>query len=129
MDGKPVPDHPVGQVGVQPLVLPALQEFSLGLVGGDEGDLGHVVHLPHPLHELLDLLLGEGLVHVDQELIFLLQLAQLLIHVDGQQGERAHDDEAGHDHAHRGKGHQAVGEDAHKALFDEIAQVEFSHAL
>ena len=50
-----------------------------------------------------------GVVNIDQHLVLALQVAQGVVQVHRQQGEGAHDNQAGHNHAHRGKGHKAVG--------------------
>ena len=91
---------------------------------------GRRVHVGHRLQLGLEgpgLFLGEAFVHVGGELVFGLQVPQGVVQVDGHQGEGAHDDEAGHDHAHGGKGHQAVGKDAVEALFEVITHIILTH--
>ena len=129
MDLIAVAEHLGGQVE-ELLVLAVHIPLLVVLQGLRRRDEGGGVHVGHRLQLGLEgpgLLLGEALVHVGGELVLGLQVPQGVVQVDGHQGEGAHDDEAGHDHTHGGKGHEAVGEDAVEALFDVITHIILTH--
>ena len=131
MDGQAIPEHLVGDVGVQPVPLMPLQVGGLGLLLGDKLHRGpvHVVHRLHPGDEVLDLGVGVRLVNVGQKFVVVLQLFQVLVHVHGQQRKGPHDQQAGHDHAHRRKGHQPVGEHAQESFLEKVPYVDSFHTL
>ena len=89
--------------------------------GGHVGD-GLQLALERP-----GLVLGKGLVYVGDEFVLRLIPAQGIVDIDGHQGEGAHDDEAGQNHTHGGKGHEAVGKDAAESLPQVITHVKLSH--
>ena len=77
--------------------------------------------------ERLGLFFGIGIVHKRENDVFILQRADDLVDVDGQQGKAAHDQQTGNDHTDRRKGHESVGKDTAKALLEVISNsVSFS---
>ena len=130
VDDQAVPEHLVGHVHKH-LLGAASQVFLLGLFPADKLHRGHVVDLFDLGLQLGNLFIGIVLVDVGVKDVFTLQLAHHLVGVQGQQTKGAHDNEASHNHAHSGKGHQPVGEDAVKSLADKISKVgsPFSHSL
>ena len=56
----------------------------------------------------------------------ILQILKDVPSVNCNEGEGPHDQQAGHDHAHSGKGHEAVGEDRVEALAEIVFSVKSS---
>ena len=126
MDLEPIPEHLGGQAVHQIVLLPPCLKILQCLRPCDKGDLGHIgdsldFRLKGP-----GLLLRVAVVNVGQEQILVLQVPQHVVQVDRQQGEGTHDQQAGHDHAHSGKGHEAVGEDRVEALAEIVFSVKSS---
>ena len=127
MDPVAVPEGVVGQVVQQiSVALPLGPEVLQRRLPGHEGELRHVVHLGQPGLEGPGLLLVEAVVYVDQHLVLVLQVSQHVVQIHRQQSEGTHDNQAGHDHTHRGEGHEAVGKDGVEALADVVSRVKFS---
>ena len=76
---------------------------------------------------LLVRVVGVLVVHEGDELVFVLQIIDQRVDIDGYEGETAHDDQAGHNDGNRGEGHEAVGLDAPEALADQITASTQSH--
>ena len=124
MDLKAVPQHLIGQVRQQGVVLPARPKIVQSLRPGDKG---HLTHIGHRLNLTLEgpcLLLCVALVHIGQKQIVVLQIPQHVVQVHRHQGKGAHNQKAGHNHAHGGKGHKAVGEDGVEALAAVILKIK-----
>ena len=90
----------------------------------DEGHRGHIVYGLYLILKLPNLLVRVGLINKSEKLIVILCLAEHPVRIDGHQGEGSHDKQASHDHAHSGKGHQAMGKDAPGPLTDEVAEIK-----
>ena len=126
MDGKAVPEDLGGQFGIEGGVLIPGVLFGVVLLGLLLGGENHLTDVGDGLDGALKglpLLPGQAFVHKGQELVVLLQLAQLPLQIQGHKGEGPHDDKAGHDHKDRGEGHEAVGEDGAKPFGKIIAQI------
>ena len=117
----------VGQVGQHlGVTRPLGPELLQRRLFGDKVELRHVVHLGQDGLEGPRLLLVQAVVYVDHHLILVLQVAQHVVQIHRQQGEGAHNNQAGHDHAHRGEGHEPVGKDGVHALADVVSRVKSS---
>ena len=126
MDAVTVPQHTGGQIGQQLILLTALQEVLQRLFPGHKGGRGHIVQRGKLFLQLPGLLLGVALVHIGQKFVFFFQFSQHVLQIDSQQGECAHNEQAGHDHAHGSKGHKAVAEYVVKAFCDVISGIKSS---
>ena len=57
----------------------------------------------------------------------ILQILKDVPSVNCNEGEGAHDQQAGHGHTHRRKGHEPMGRDTPDALFDIIPHLSITH--
>ena len=124
MDRIPIPKYLGGKLGIELCVLVAgilRGVIGLRLLFGGKGHIGHIGNGFDMALNRHCLLPGIVLIHKGQELIVLFQLSKLPLQVQCHQRERPHDDKAGHDHHHRGKGHKAVGKDGVEALGKVVA--------
>lgn len=110
-------------------VLPFLVclKVGQGLLLGDKVDVRHIGYGLNLTFQRLGLGPGEGVVNVRQELVVVLQIAQHMVGVDGDQGEGTHNQQAGHGHAHRRNGHESMGKYTPEALPDMIPNLSISH--
>ena len=126
MDAVAVTQH-LGLKGIEEVVLrTALLPVLQRLRPGDKGHLGHVGNGLNLRLNRPGLLLGIGIIDVRQKLVFRLQVSQHVVQIHRQQGERTHNQKAGHNHTHSGKRHEAVGKNGVEALADIISRIKFS---
>ena len=128
MDDEAVPQDAVWRVPEE--VLPPLQgllEVCHGLRPAHKGDTGHIADALQPGLERPGRLVVVILIHVGQKLVLILQLPEHVVQVHRHQGEGAHDEKAGQDHTHRGKGHQPMGKDAPEAILKMIPKLIIAH--
>ena len=79
MDLKAVPQHLVGQIRQQGIVLPARPKIVQSLRPGDKGHLTHIGHRLNLTLEGPGLLLCVVLVHIGQKQIVVLQVPQHVV--------------------------------------------------
>ena len=112
---------PVAQV----LRIDALQGCVIFVIGdevlkrllpGDKGRLEHIVQGIDLGAHASCLGITQVAVNIDQNLTGLVQVLHHHIQVVGQDGEAAHDQQAGHGDTDSGKGHKAMEEDAPHAF-------------
>ena len=125
MDTEPVPKHLVGQVGQQLVVLPARPEVIHRLRPGDKSHLRYVGDGFDLAFDVPGLVLGVTLIHIGQELVLRLQLPQHIVQIDRNQSKGAHDEQTGHDHAHGGKGHEAMCKNRVKSFAEIVLYIKF----
>ena len=102
-------------------------EVLQGLLFGHKGHRGHIGDRFDLILQGSGLVLAEGFVHIGQELVFILQILKDVPSVNCNEGEGAHDQQAGHGHTHRRKGHEPMGKDTPDALFDIIPNLSITH--
>ena len=66
---------------------------------------------------------GIGIIHIDHDLVFLLQIFQKRVDIDRHQREGTHDQQAGHRSADGRKGSEAVAEQVGNAFAEEISKI------
>ena len=120
---EPVPVHRGGQAVKEGVALVVGLKLLLCLLLGNELSPGHVGDGLDIVLKGAGLILGQGVLNVGRELVFLLQIAEHIGGIHCHQGKRTHDEQAAYDHAHGREGHQAVGKDAAEALHEEIAKI------
>ena len=123
MDAVAVPVDRGGQACKKLVIRLVRRKIFLCFLLADKGGGGHVWDSLQRGLEGLGLLLRVALVHESRKLIFPLQVPQHMVHIHRHQGEGTHDQQAADDHAYRGKGHKAVGEDAAEAFGEEISEI------
>ena len=102
-------------------------EVLQGLLFGHKGHRGHIGDRFDLILQGSGLVLAEGFVHIGQELVFILQILKDVPSVNCNEGEGPHDQQAGHGHTHRRKGHEPMGKDTPDALFDIIPNLSITH--
>ena len=104
-------------------------EVLRGLLAGDELGAVHIGDGEDGGLEGDGLLTAEILVDEgDDDVAFVLKTGNHVVYVHNEQGERAHDDEAGRDDGHRGEAHQPVAEYALEAGLYEISDTIQFHS-
>ena len=86
------------------------------LLPGDKGRLEHIVQSIDFGADASCLSVGKTAVNIHQDLAGLIQVLHHHIQVVGQDGEAAHDQQAGHGDTDSGEGHKAMQEDAPHAF-------------
>ena len=131
--------HQVDGVAVGEVVVRQALEELVVLVPGPEGGggllIGYEVDVPdvgdpaQGRFHLPGLLLAQAQLHEGQHLVLLLQVRQHGVGVHRDQGEGAHDQQAGYRDAHGREGHEAVAEHVHSAFFDKIEKIVLVHSV
>ena len=93
------------------------------LLPGDEGSLKDIVQQVDFRADASCLRVGQVGIDVHQDFAGLVQILNHFIQIIGQGGKAAHDDKAGHRHAHGGEGHKAMEENTPEALFQQISKI------
>ena len=93
------------------------------LLPGDEGSLKDVIQQVDFRADASCLRVGQVGIDVHQDFTGLVQILNHFVQIIGQGRKAAHDDQAGHRHAHGGEGHKAMEENAPEALFQQISQI------
>ena len=110
------------------VVIVVLDEVLQGLLPGDKGRLEHIVQGIDLGAHASCLGITQVAVNIDQNLTGLVQVLHHHIQVVGQDGEAAHDQQAGHGDTDSGKGHKAMQEDAPHALLQQVTNIIDSHS-